>query len=58
MSAGSRHSAGQHAELDQYLFSNPGGTWVPFFNQGAGKALIAAAGLTPAYNDLGDVSNG
>jgi ABC-type phosphate transport system substrate-binding protein len=42
----------------QYLFSNPGGTWVPFFNQGAGKALLAAAGLTPAYNDLGDVSNG
>jgi hypothetical protein len=42
----------------QYLFSNPGGAWVPFFNQGAGKALIAAAGLTPAYSDLGDVSNG
>jgi hypothetical protein len=46
----------------------PGGTknWVqtlfsgthPFFDTGAGLADIAAAGTTPAYNDLGDVSSG
>jgi hypothetical protein len=36
------------------LFSNPGGS-TPFFGKGAGQALIAAAGVTPLYSDLGDV---
>jgi ABC-type phosphate transport system substrate-binding protein len=37
------------------LFSNPGGT-SPFFEKPAGQALIAAAGVTPNYQDLGDVT--
>lgn len=39
------------------LFSNPGGA-EPFVEKAAGKALIAAAGVTPLYDDLGDVSSG
>jgi ABC-type phosphate transport system substrate-binding protein len=39
------------------LFSNPGGSQ-PFFEKAAGQALIAASGVTPLYNDLGDVSSG
>jgi ABC-type phosphate transport system substrate-binding protein len=41
----------------QTLFSNPGGT-KPFFARSTGQALIAAAGTTPAYADLGNVSSG
>ena len=41
----------------QTLFSDPGGT-AAFFGKAAGQALIAAAGVTPVYNDLGDVSSG
>lgn len=41
----------------QTLFSNPGGS-EPFFEKAAGQALIAAAGVTPDYQDLGDVSSG
>jgi ABC-type phosphate transport system substrate-binding protein len=39
------------------LFSNSGGT-TPFFGNSSGQALIAAAGVTPFYDDLGNVSNG
>jgi hypothetical protein len=39
------------------LFSNPGGT-TPFFEKATGQALIASAGSTPDYNDLGNVSAG
>jgi hypothetical protein len=41
----------------QVLFSNPGGA-SPLVAKSAGKALIAASGVTPVYNDLGDVSHG
>lgn len=41
----------------QTLFSNPGGT-KPFVASGSGLADIAASGATPAYADLGNVSNG
>ena len=41
----------------QTLFSHPGGT-KPFFDRPTGQALIAAAGTTPAYQDLGNVSSG
>jgi ABC-type phosphate transport system substrate-binding protein len=41
----------------QTLFSNPGGT-KPFFDRTTGQALIAAAGTTPAFADLGNVSSG
>jgi ABC-type phosphate transport system substrate-binding protein len=41
----------------QTLFSNPSGT-APFFDTPGGEALVAAAGTTPAYHDLGDVSSG
>jgi ABC-type phosphate transport system substrate-binding protein len=37
------------------LFSNPGGT-TPFVAKAGGQALIQAAGITPNYVDLGDVS--
>lgn len=36
------------------LFSDPSGP-EPFFEKAAGQALIAAAGVTPDYIDLGDV---
>jgi hypothetical protein len=39
----------------QTLFSNPAGSQ-PFFEKAAGQALIAAAGITPNYVDLGDVA--
>jgi hypothetical protein len=39
------------------LFSNLGGTQ-PFFERATGQALIAAAGTTPKYDDLGNVSSG
>jgi ABC-type phosphate transport system substrate-binding protein len=42
----------------QTLFSNPSAPTSPFFAKSAGKALVAAAGATPLYNDLGDVSSG
>ncbi len=43
----------------QYLFSKTSGqTWTPFFQQSAGQALLAAAGVTASYQDLGNVSNG
>jgi ABC-type phosphate transport system substrate-binding protein len=38
----------------QTLFANPGGT-TPFFAGEGGQALIAAAGITPDYINLGDV---
>jgi hypothetical protein len=38
----------------QTLFSNPGGT-SPFFARASAQTLLAAAGITAAYNDLGDV---
>ena len=41
----------------QTLFSNPGGS-TPLVGKSAGKALIAASGVTPNYVDLGDVSSG
>jgi ABC-type phosphate transport system substrate-binding protein len=41
----------------QTLFSNPGGN-SPLVKSSAGQALIAASGVTPVYNDLGDVSSG
>jgi len=37
----------------QTLFSDPGGS-APFFAKSAGQALIAASGVTPVYDDLGD----
>jgi len=41
----------------QTLFSDTtGGT--PFFKKSAGQALLASAGITPAYSDLGNVSAG
>jgi ABC-type phosphate transport system substrate-binding protein len=39
------------------LFSNTGGA-TPYFAKPAGQTLIAAAGTTPHYVDLGNVSNG
>jgi hypothetical protein len=42
----------------QTLFSNPSAPATPFFAKSAGQALIAAAGTTPSYQDLGDVSSG
>jgi ABC-type phosphate transport system substrate-binding protein len=42
----------------QTLFSNPTAPTTPFVAKSAGKALIAASGVTPVYNDLGDVSSG
>jgi hypothetical protein len=41
----------------QTLFSNPGGS-TPLVAKSSGQALIAASGVTPVYNDLGDVSSG
>ena len=38
----------------QTLFSNPGGS-APFFGRASGQALIAASGVTPNYQDLGNV---
>jgi hypothetical protein len=40
----------------QALFSDPSGS--PFFKKPAGASLLAAAGITPAYSDLGNVSSG
>jgi hypothetical protein len=42
----------------QTLFSNPSAPNSPFFAKSAGQALIAAAGTTPSYADLGDVWSG
>jgi ABC-type phosphate transport system substrate-binding protein len=41
----------------QTLFSNGTGT-APLVASASGQALIAAAGVTPLYNDLGNVSSG
>jgi hypothetical protein len=41
----------------QTLFSNPGGSQ-PFFQKSSTRALLLAAGITPAYSDLGNVNNG
>ena len=41
----------------QSLFSDQGGT-PPFFDRSTGQTLLADAGVTAAYNDLGDVSSG
>jgi hypothetical protein len=41
----------------QTLFSYPSGS-TPFFAKSTGQALIAASGVTPVYNDLGDVTAG
>lgn len=40
------------------LFSDPSGTTTPYVESGAGQALLAAAGITPHYEDLGNVSSG
>ena len=42
----------------QSLFSNPAGPTTPFFARSTGAALVAASGVIPAYNDLGNVSHG
>jgi ABC-type phosphate transport system substrate-binding protein len=42
----------------QSLFSNPSAPTTPFFARATGQTLLAAAGVTPSYNDLGDVSSG
>ncbi|MFL6160427.1 MAG: hypothetical protein ACJ72D_30425 [Marmoricola sp.] len=43
----------------QTLFSNPGtGKPAPFVNTGPGQSLLTDAGITPAYSDLGDATNG
>jgi hypothetical protein len=39
------------------LFSDSGGP-TPFFATSSTGALLTASGITPAYNDLGDVSSG
>ncbi len=41
----------------QTLFSNPSAPTTPFVAKATGQALIAASGVTPAYDDLGDVSS-
>jgi hypothetical protein len=38
----------------QTLFSNPADTSGPWFARAAGQALVAAAGVTPVYDDLGN----
>ncbi|HVW79438.1 MAG TPA: substrate-binding domain-containing protein [Mycobacteriales bacterium] len=40
------------------LFSDPSSPATPFFAKKTGQALIAAAGATPVYADLGNVSSG
>ena len=40
----------------QTLFSNPSSPGSPWFAKASGKALVAAAGVTPVYDDLGDVA--
>jgi len=40
----------------QTLFSNPSAPTSPFFAKSTGKALVAAAGATPFYADLGNVT--
>lgn len=42
----------------QTLFSDPSSPSTPYFAKATGKALIAAAGATPTYADLGNVSSG
>jgi ABC-type phosphate transport system substrate-binding protein len=42
----------------QVLFSNPAAPTTPFLAKNGTKALIAAAGATPNYQDLGNVSAG
>ena len=39
----------------QSLFSNSSAPTTPFFARSTGEALVAASGVIPAYNDLGDV---
>jgi ABC-type phosphate transport system substrate-binding protein len=38
----------------QFLFSDPSAPGTPWFAQATGQTLVAAAGVTPAYDDLGD----
>jgi hypothetical protein len=54
---GPKMEPGSSLNWAQTLFANQGGA-TPFFDKSAGKALIAAAGTTPAYHDLGNVSSG
>jgi hypothetical protein len=42
----------------QTLFSDPSAPTTPFFARATGQTLLAAAGVTPSYDDLGDVSSG
>jgi hypothetical protein len=42
----------------QTLFSNPSAPTSPFFARATGQTLLAAAGVSPSYSDLGDVSSG
>jgi ABC-type phosphate transport system substrate-binding protein len=39
----------------QSLFSDPGGS-APFFDRSTGQTLLAEAGITPNYQDLGNVT--
>jgi PBP superfamily domain len=47
---------GSTKNWSQALFSDSAGN--PFFKKSAGLALVASAGITPAYSDLGNVSSG
>jgi hypothetical protein len=38
----------------QTLFSDPSAPTTPWFARATGQALVAAAGVTPVYNDLGN----
>ncbi len=40
----------------QTLFSNPTTPTTAWFDKPAGEALVQAAGVTPSYDDLGDVA--
>ena len=41
----------------QALFSYPAAPSIAWFDSGAGQALVAASGVTPAYDDLGDAES-
>ena len=41
----------------QALFSYPAAPSIAWFDSGVGQALVAASGVTPAYDDLGDAES-
>jgi hypothetical protein len=53
--SGSPFEPGSSLNWVQSLFSNPSSPGSPWFAKATGQALIAAAGVTPHYADLGDV---